>query len=616
MGRLKAGLLGIVVVLLLGGPRPVCWGAENAEAEPEPLVVHFHLSGMLSEAPMVDPFGFMAGQITSTKSLIGRMDKAAEDEAVEAVVLTFDNMYFGFGQMEELHRAMNRLHEADKRIYVHAGGMTTGTYALLCGGDSLSIAPESAVWLTGLYGEGLYVKGLLDMIGVEADIMHRGAYKSAGEMFMRTGPSPEAEQMIDWMFDSYYETLVELIARSRDMTSDEVRELIDGGPYLAEEALAKDLVDAIETRDQFLTRLKKDIDGNERFDNRYGKEKQPQINFANPFAFFSVLSEMFKTPTTSQKDAVALIYVDGAILPGHSQPTMFGASDAAYSGDIRKALEKAAEDKRIKAVVMRVDSPGGSAEASEEILNAARTIKGNKPFVVSMGNMAASGGYYISCDADVIFANEATATASIGVVGGKLVTKNMWGKLGINWVGYKRGTNADIFTSNRHFSEDQRELFLDYMEDVYEVFKGHVARGRGDKLAKPLEEMAGGRVYTGEQALGLGLVDEIGGLHEAVEYAAAQASLDDYDVRIIPEPKDFLTMMMQDMSGQGDRPTDISTSPGAGVFAAHPALAPLLDLLRQTEPARARAVLRALRRIELLGHESVIMMTPFDIVLH
>ena len=617
MKRAIAELLRISVVMAVWGS--VCWGgvAGEAEAPPVPSVVaHFHLSGMVTEAPMVDPFGFMGGQVTSLKDLVRRIDQASTDDEVEAVVLTHDSLYFGFGQLEEIRRALARLQDADKKIYVHAEGMSTFSYALLCASDSLSVAPQSSLWLTGMYGEALYVKGLLDKIGVQADMMQMEAYKSAGEMLMRTSPSEEARENVNWLFDSYYESLVEMIAESRDKTPAQVRDLIDQGPYLANEALEEDLVDAVETRDEFLARVKSDIEGPVKVDNRYGREKAPQINLASPLAFFSLLAEMFKTPQVSQKDAVAVVYVEGIILPGHSQPSLFGPTSAAYSGDIRKALKTAARDKSVKAVVMRVDSPGGSAEASEVILNATRLLRGKKPFVVSMGDVAGSGGYYISCGADVIFANEVTVTASIGVLGGKLVTKGLWDMLGVNWVGYQRGARADIFNSERPFDEDERRLFEEYMRDVYEVFKGHVAQGRSGKLTKPLDQIAGGRVYTGKQALHLGLVDQIGGLDEAVAYAAARASIDDYDVRVIPEPQDFITEMMQQYSGEGERPTDISLTSRAGLLAGHPELAPLVDLLRRTEPQRAAALTRALQRVELVRKESVIMMMPYDMTLY
>lgn len=602
-------------VVLLSGATGL-WAGQGAEAAVEPPVVaHFHLSGAVTEVPVEDPFGLMAGQVVSLKELVARLDRAGADSQVKAVILTFDGMSLGFGQLHEIRQAIQRTRDAGKRVYVHAEGMSTFTYGLLCVGDNLSVAPQSTLWLMGFYAESPYVKDLLDKIGVETDFMHMGAYKSAAEIFTRTGPSEEAEENLNWLYDAWYDSLVGMIAKSRGKTPEQVRELIDGGPYMADQAKEKGLIDAVETREQFVARVKKEIEGSEKIDNRYGEPKGPQMNFANPLAVFTVLAEMFKPAQVSRKDAVGIVYVSGMILPGYSQPTFFGATDAAFSGDISKALERAAGDPTVKAVVMRVDSPGGSAEASEVILNATRQILKAKPFIVSMGDVAASGGYYISCAADAIFADEATLTASIGVVGGKLITTGLWDKLGINWVAHKRGANADIFTSSHAFNDDQRQVLEDYMRQVYEVFKGHVAKGRAGKLRKPLEDMAGGRIYTGRQALELGLVDEIGGLKQAIDYAAAKASLKDYEVRIVPEPKDFLTQLLEQSSG-GERPTDISLSGAAGPLAGHPTLAPLLDLLGKTEPERARALRQVLQRIDLIRREGVVMMMPFDVVVY
>jgi len=623
MRRLKTRWVWAVVALMvvLSGPVGLRAGPGDAQGnaavtEAPAVVAHFHLSGVLSESPVADPFGLMSAQVVSLKDLVGRLDKAAGDSRVKAVVLTFDRMSLGFGQLEEIRQGIQRVRDAGRRVYVHAEGMSTFSYGLLCAGDRLSVAPQSALWLTGLYAESLYVKDLLDKIGVQGDFMHMGAYKSAAEMFTRTEPSESAAENLNWLLDGWYGSLVDMIARSRGKTPEQVRELIDQGPYMAETALEKGLIDAVETRDQFLASVRKEIAGTVKIDNRYGEQAGPQINFANPLAVFSVLAELFKTPDVSHKDAVAVIYVEGAILPGHSQPTLFGVSGGAFSGDIRKALDTAAKDPSVKAVVMRVDSPGGSAEASEVILNVTRQVQVAKPFVVSMGDVAGSGGYYIACAADAIFADEATITASIGVVGGKLVTKGLWDRLGVNWVGYKRGANADIFTGSRAFDEGQRQILESYMQRVYEVFKGHVAQARSGKLRKPLDELAGGRVYTGKQALDLGLVDQIGGLKQAVEYAAAKASLKDYEVRVVPEPADFLTELMEQSSGRGERPTDISLRITASLLADQPTLAPLLDLLRKTEPQRAQALQQALQRIDLIRREGVIMMMPFDVTIH
>ncbi len=579
----------------------------------EAVVPHFHLTGMLSESPVVDPFGLTGGEITSLGELVGLIGRAAADDHVAAVVLTFDNMSLGLAQLEELRNAVGGLRTAGKKVYVHTPSMSTFVYGLLCAGDRLSVEPQSMLWLTGIYGESLYVKDLLDKIGVQADFMHMGDYKSAAEMLTRTEPSAPAEANVNWLLDGYYDSLVRMIAGARNMRAQQVRDLIDQGPYMAEEALEKGLIDAIQTRDAFLALVRKEIGRPVKFDNRYGRDEKTTPNLANPLAVFSLLAEMMNPPKKPHKDAVAVVYVEGAIVPGYGQASPFGSVGGAYSGDIRKALETAAADDTVKAVVLRVDSPGGSAEASEMILNATRKVRARKPFVVSMGDTAASGGYYVACAADTIFANEITVTASIGVVGGKLVTVDLWDKLGVNWVGYRRGANADIFNSDRPFDDPQRQVLERYMRTVYDVFKGHVAQGRDGKLTKPLDEIAGGRVYTGKQALDLGLVDRIGGLEQAVQYAAAKASLEDYEVRVIPEPQDFITMLMDQYSGKGERPSDISIA-AASLFADHPAMASLLDLLQKTEPQRARALLQALQRIELIRSESVVTMMPFDVI--
>ena len=615
----KRSRLPVIAVGLLLFVGSACLGSATAEAPKPapPVIAHFHLSGTLSETPMADPFGLMAGQMTSLKDLVRRIDKARTDEQVKAVALTFDSMSLGFGQLEELRRAIERVKSTGKKVYAYAEDMSTAQYGLLCAGDRLCVGPQSTLWLTGLYGESLYVKGLLDKIGVQADFLHMGDYKSAAEMLTRTSPSKPAEENTNWLLDSLYGSLVDMIARSRGKTPEQVRAWIDHGPYMAEQAKEMGLVDVVQTREEFVATVENDLGGQARVDNRYGQEEKAKVNLASPLGFFSLLAEMFKGPSapTSQKDAVAVVYVEGAILPGFKQPTLFGAYEAAYSGDIGKALETAAQDDSVKAVVMRVDSPGGSAQASDVILSAARRVKAHKPLIVSMGNVAGSGGYYVSCGADAIFADEATITASIGVVGGKLVTTDLWSKLGVNWVSHKRGANADLLSSARPFDDAQRKVLQDYMQQVYDVFKGHVTQGRGSKLRKPIDSIAGGRVYTGKQAVDLGLVDQIGGLQQAVEYAAARVSLKDYDVRVIPEPKDFFSQLMGDISGEGERPTDIRLSGVTGLLAGQPTLAPLLDLLQKTEPHRAWALMRALQRIELIRQESVILMMPFDMVL-
>lgn len=602
----------VFVCVILLNCLPV--GAAETEAQAPVQAVHVHLSGFLSESPVMESSA-LTGRMSLGK-LIRGLEKLSLDPDVGALVLTYDTVAFGFAQLEEIRTALEQVRKQGKTIYVHAEDMSTGLYALVCAGDHLSVAPASTLMLTGLYSESMYLKGLMDKLGVQADFLSMGDYKSAAETMTRTEPSQASQENLDWMLDGLYGSLVAMIAESQGMTASEVKALIDQGPFLAEAALEKGLVDAVETRAAFLMRVKKDLGGAVAFNNRYGRVQRKQINVSSPFGLFAAISELFKTPqASSPKDSIAVVYVEGTIVPGYGQASFFGGMSAAFSGNIRKALEDVTRDPSVKAVVMRVNSPGGSAQASEVILNAARAVQSQKPFVVSMGNTAASGGYYVACGADAIYANSATVTGSIGVVGGKLVTQGLWDKLGVNWVGQKRGARSDLFTSARPFDPDQREVLVAHMEAVYNMFKDHVVKGRGYRLRKDIDEMAGGRVYTGKQALELGLVDHLGGLEQAIACAADKASIEDYVIRVEPKPQDFVTQLMEELTGAADRPTDISLPMAKAIMSSGQVPGSLLDLLQKTEPKRLQILFQALRRIELLHQENTLMMIPHDFIL-
>ena len=247
----KNGLwLGSIWILVLSGP--LSWGASSpttGAVPTAPVIAHFHLSGELVETPIVDSFSLLGTQVNSLKGLVARMKEASEDDDVKAVVLTFDDMSFGLGQLTELRAAVGRIKTSGKKVYVHTRSMDTLTYSLLCSGNNLSVAPQSTIWLTGLYSESIYLKGLLDKIGVQADFLQMGDFKSAAETLTQTGPSQPAAENTNWLLDSIYTSLVDMIATSRGKTADQVRELIDHGPYLAEDALGKGLIDAVETRE-------------------------------------------------------------------------------------------------------------------------------------------------------------------------------------------------------------------------------------------------------------------------------------------------------------------------------------------------------------------------------
>lgn len=577
------------------------------ETSPTLKIVHMHLAGVLTETPVEDPFGIFNEGSTPLKTLIDRLESARKDKAVGAVMITLDSLSAGIGQIDELHRELMRLRESKKQVFIHVDMLDNHSYLLASAADEISMVPTSMVLLVGLYGESLYVKDMLDKIGVGADFVKCGKYKSAIEMFTRNTPSPEAAENMNWLFDSMYRGFVDEIAAGRKLTPEKVRALIDGGPYGADQALKAKLVDRIEQRNEFIARVKAKFGPNTTVDNRYAAKKDSlNVDVDNPFAVLSMFKKMSTPAAASTRAAIGVIYVDGTIQPGYRSQNPFDSSEGAYAGEIRYALDKAAADNAIKAIVIRIDSPGGSATASEVILNAARQARAKKPVIVSMGNLAASGGYYVAMAADEIYADNHTLTGSIGVFGGKLITTQMWNKLGFKWIPYRRGKNSGILSSSAAFTEPERAKFQAMIDEVYDAFKKHVIDCRGNKLAKPIDDLAGGRVYTGEQAVKLGLVDKIGGLDAAVEAAAKRAKLERYEVRVIPEPLNAFEQIMAGFGGKRERPSDVSL--GADGQS-------LLAILGTLDPEHARAARRMLGCLGMMRNQEAMLFMPQMLVV-
>jgi len=587
-------------------------GKKATKAEPTRQIAYFKVRGALAETPVSMPPLFGGEPPQSLKGLLGRLKKARTDDDIVAVVVDFQDAAIGQAQLWELTEALRKFAAVDKEVYLHADSLRTGSYALATAASHVSVVPTGVVWLTGFYGEAPYLRGLLDKIGCVPDFEQCGSFKSAGESYMRTGPSPEAQKMYDWLLDDLFDNLIQLIATGRDLPPEKVRQLIDNGPYSAEEALAAGLIDSVQHRQDFVADLKARYGEDVKFVKDYGKEDlfdMPDDNFFAMFDFFMKL--LNPEPTVYTNPSVAIVYVDGAIQQGTAQPSPFGGAQGAFSTTIRRALDKAAGDDSVKAVVMRVDSPGGSALASEIILDASKRVAAKKPLIVSMGNVAGSGGYYVACAAEAIFASPSTITASIGVISGKVVTTGMWDKLGVNWHANQRGKMAGMLSTASTFDTEERAKLRHYMETVYGIFKGHVLHAREEKLTKPIDELAGGRVFTGRQALKLGLVDKIGGLDDAVKYAADQAGLGEYELRVIPEPPTIFDLLMPQ---KDDDTVSMSSTTGLDLHT-HPIVQAALPILAKTDPMRVKLILQALTRLELVHDETVIMMMPEDWVI-
>ncbi len=600
---------------------------KKVEAKP-PVAAVFGIKGTLLETPIPDDPLFGAVGLESLHSFIARLDKAASDETVQAVVLMLSSPELNYSQVEEIREALDRVKAGGKTIYAFSDSLDTKSYSLVVGASRISVVPTGDLWITGIYGEQMYLRGLFDKLGIEPDFLTCGAYKSAAEQYTRSGPSPEAKEMYTWLYDGLFERVVELVATGRNVPTEKAQEWIKTGLYSAESAVRAGLIDAAEERLALETHLKKEHGANLVFDRNYGKPKGMQIDMNNPFAILQLWAQILNGPQVRRttKDQIAIVYIEGGISLGNPEtsPLSFTGSSGAYSEPLRKALQAAAEDPQIKAVVLRVDSPGGSATASDVILRAANQVKAKKPLIVSMGSVAGSGGYYVACNAQKIYADATTITGSIGVLGGKLGTQNLWGRVGINFQGNERGEKAGMLYAGRKFTDGERTQMQSWMDEIYGVFKGHVTAGRGDRLKKPIDDIAGGRVYTGKQALEIGLIDEIGTLQDAIEFAASEAKTKDYELQVMPRPTNPLETLFGDLAAgppKKDENKHLELPGGndaAGIsqrgMDRDSLLKQVLPLLEGLDPQRTKLVLQTLLHLDQVQQERAVLAMPAVLV--
>lgn len=590
--------------------------ATTKPAKPAIIAV-YNLRGELKDGPPTLAVSLDLRTPQSLFKLLERFRKIEKDNEVKAVLLSISDLALGWGQMQELRQAILGLRAAKKDVYCYLEDASPSVYLLATAASRISIVPTGEIALMGMHVEQAYFKGLMDKIGVEADIEHMGEFKGAGEPFTRTGPSEQARQMIEWLVKDLFEQMIETVSQGRDIPFDKVRSLIDQGPFNARQALEAKLVDHAIYADELVDALRDRYGDDARFVQNYGADKRAQLDLSSPFAIFKLLGESASKGKPSAKPAVAVVYLDGMIVTGRTEQSPFGDAGTVGSTSLRHALARAASDKSVKAVVLRVNSPGGSATASDIIWRAASELGKEKPLVVSMGDMAASGGYYVSAGARAIFADRGTITGSIGVLTGKIVTKGLWDWVGITFHETTMGQNADLFNTNRRFDDRQRAIVREHLENIYKEFTDRVMAGRGNKLKKDLSELAGGRVFTGRQAEANGLVDRLGGLQDAVSYAAKLADLseDEYELRVLPEPKNFMDLFIRSLTGQeeDDEGVDVAVTIDEPWTLRLPFAGELLPALKALDPDRAKLVLRSLLRIELLGREHVLLALPCEI---
>jgi len=633
-GFLQAGsyCLWLGAVLLITG---LVWGQSAAadennseiaiptESEPNAVKIQtayslavIRVKGYYTEKPGITTLSLAGSTSTSISDLTGAINKSADDKAVDAVLLAIEDPILSWAQVDELRQAIGSLRQSGKKIYAYAESLGQLDYLAASQCDQIIISPTGDLLMMGLAGRAIYLRHLLDKLGIQADLMQVGKFKSAAETLTRSEPSQEELDQINSVFDSLYDYLVESIAGSRNLPVPQIRRLLDEGPFTASEALAAGLVDQLMYRDEFLKYLKDQTGRSVRLKTDYEKKKKIDLQFNSPLGFMSLLQGLMYGPPEPAGDAIAVVYIDGPIASGESNED-FG-SNIVGSQTIRTALSELENDKEVKAIVVRIDSGGGSAIASDVIYHALRKASQVKPVVASLGSIAASGGYYIACGASTIVAQPSTITGSIGVVGGKIVTADLWEKLGITSYGFVRGRNAEIYSSMRPFTALERLKITTAMEEIYETFKKSVMETRGSHLKYSIESLAQGKIYTGGQAGELGLVDQTGGLDDAIKLAGQMAKIDKYNLRVRPLPKSLIEML-EEMFGQADNPQPYA----AGVIAAKlgKSLLPAgFTWAAAQNPRQNYSALKMLHQggniVILLQKEPILMVQPYEIIVN
>jgi len=487
------------------------------------LILELDLTDGISETRPADPVAAIAARNRVVlPDVLDGLRRARDDDRVAVLVARLGGRGIGLAAVQELRRAVAEFAEAGKTTIAWAESFgefsaSNVQYYLATAFEKIWLQPSGDLGLTGIAVERIFLRGALDKLGADFQVAKRHEYKSAAEQLTETGFSPAAREETDRMTASVTEQLVQGIADRRGLSREKVGELVDAGPFLAGRAQSEGLIDQLGYRDEVYAEARKlaGPDAAVLYISRYQRAKAMAQR---------ARATVTRLPGTTEP-GVALIYATGAIRRGRSGRGLLPAGGAMGSDTIAAAIRTAARDEHIRAILLRVNSPGGSYVASDTIWReVVRARAGGIPVVVSMGDVAASGGYYISMAADQIVAQPGTITGSIGVLTGKPVLGDALGRAGISSDRITHGQHAAMFSQLRPFSADEWALVSDWLDHIYADFTGKVASGRG-MTPDQVHEVAKGRVWTGADALSRGLVDELGGIDRAAAIARRRAGL-------------------------------------------------------------------------------------------
>ena len=533
-----ATIVGIIITTLLGililfGIVGAIAGSKESVTELKPNSVYeIKLEGNLIDRSEDDPFSAALAEAMGTSSektmglddLLANIEKAKNDANIVGIYLNGGSLSGGFASFKEIRNALLDFKKAGKFIVAYADNYSQKDYYLVSVANKILINPQGMLELKGLSAQTMFFKNTLDKLGIEMQIVKVGTYKSAVEPLITTKMSDANREQVTVYMGSIWKTFLTEVSAARKISVEKLNAYADEMMMFqpTEKAKQYGLVDGLAYTNEADSILKSFVKG---------LEKDKDVTFVKH-------SAMTKLPDTSKydKNKVAVIYAVGEITDADGEGIV--------ARDLVKTINEVAKDSAVKAVVLRVSSPGGSAYASEQIWHALNILKANKTLIVSMGDYAASGGYYISCMADNIVAQPNTITGSIGIFG---VIPNISGlneKLGLTYDGVKTNKMSDAITVNRKFTPEEHDLMQNYVNRGYELFVKRCADGRKMKTEQ-IKAIAEGRVWTGEDAIKNGLVDKIGGLNDAIALAVAKAKLKTYNVSEYPKKETFESKFMK-----------------------------------------------------------------------
>jgi len=509
----------------------------------ENSVLHITLEGTMTERSYQKEFnfssgGFEGGNTSGLHKFISELERAQKDDRIKGIFLEISDFAAAPSTILDVRRALADFKNSGKWILSYGEDFSQGGYYLASAANEVYLYPQGSLDWRGINAEVSFFKNMLDKLEIEAQVIRgpNNRFKSAVEPFMYDKMSPENKEQIATFIGDIWRTMLDGISASRSIELAQLNQYADSLTLInPEKAVETRMLDGLKYRDEVIAMIKAKL----------GIEATAPDKDLKLISLADYEDEEKEESEQVKKEKVAVVYAVGAIESGEGDDETIG------SDRIAKALKKAREDEKVKAIVLRVNSPGGSALASDVIWRETQLIKqSGKPFYVSMGDYAASGGYYISCAADKIYANQNTITGSIGVFGiVPNVEKFMGNKLGITFDRYETNPHADLISITKPFDEMEMKAMQDMVTQIYDDFTQKVATGRGITQAQ-VDSIGQGRVWSGEDAKALGLVDEIGNLNDCIKAAAAQAGIAEYEIKSLPMLIDPFQKLMEDLSGK------------------------------------------------------------------